>query len=66
MLLPALRAFPIFNFSLAHVTTSHLSFARPLRTAIRDAEERFKADTTVYTVPQANSYLRQPVVQAAV
>ncbi|KAK0723463.1 NACHT domain-containing protein [Lasiosphaeria miniovina] len=32
-------------------------------TAIRDAEGRFKADTTIYTALQANSYLRQLVVQ---
>jgi hypothetical protein len=32
-------------------------------TAIRDAEARFKADITIYTALQANSYLRELVVQ---
>jgi len=32
-------------------------------TAIRDAKARFKANTTIYTALQTNSYLRQLVVQ---
>jgi len=32
-------------------------------TTIRDAEGRFRADTTIYTALQTNSYLQQLVVQ---